>query len=127
MYAGQDRVLALHMLDKALNMGYTENGGFVMTWEESNARVTDEYEWFDANRNAIIENHHGEYAVIQHHHVLGYFPNTDAVWNFIEAQGIQHGDYAAQLCLTEEEESECCYNPYNMEFIDNDDRQDTYS
>jgi hypothetical protein len=78
----------------------------MMTWEENERRVDDEYAWFKANRPGIIAGHHGQKAAIRDHRVWGYFPNTRAAMDYMEAHGIEDGDYAVQDCLTPEEESD---------------------
>jgi hypothetical protein len=83
-----------------------------MTWEENKQRVEDEYAWFNANRAAVIEGHHGEEAVIRDHRVWGYFSTSDDAEAFMDAQGVEYGGYAIQSCLTDQEESDRYYCTY---------------
>jgi hypothetical protein len=82
----------------------------MMTWDETNKRIADEFAWFCAHRAAIIKGHHGEEAVIRHHQVLKYFPDFAAACDWVDAQGYEPGDYAVQKCVTEDEEMDM-YTP----------------
>jgi hypothetical protein len=87
-----------------------------MTWDEQYAktkkRLDDEYAWFDANRASIIEGHHGEKAALRDHRVWGYFPDTPSADAFMRAKGIEEGEYAIQVCVTAQEESDLYHSTY---------------
>jgi N-formylglutamate amidohydrolase len=78
--------------------------GKKMTVAEAKQRVHDEWDWFESCRRNIIEGHKGEWVVIRHHAVQGYFPTMQAGQAFMKAQGIVLGDYITQPCKTKEEE-----------------------
>jgi hypothetical protein len=78
-----------------------------MTVAENKRRIHDEFDWFDAHRTEIIEGHQGEWAAVRDHKVWGYFPTRNAGRAFMEgSMGIEFGDYALQMCQTQEEELE---------------------
>jgi hypothetical protein len=77
-----------------------------VTWEESNKRIDDEYAWFDANRDTVMNGHHGELAAIRDHKVWGYFTKLVDADAFMHDKGFADGDFAVQVCLTQKEESD---------------------
>jgi hypothetical protein len=89
-----------------------------MTYDEklakAKARITDEYSWFDANRDRIITGHHGEEAVIQNHRVLGYFPDLGTADDYMLDRGEEQGTYTIQRCMTKDEELENCITIYAL-------------
>jgi hypothetical protein len=75
--------------------------------KEHDRRVQEEYWWFSANRDSIIKGHHNEWVVLRDHKVLGYFPNTNELFTYMDKSGAPYGSYTVQPCLTLDEEINC--------------------
>jgi hypothetical protein len=101
-------------LTKANSGAIIELRSKYMTKEENYNQVMDEADWFDANRESIIKDHHWEWALILHHKVLGYFSSPEESFAYQTAHGLADSGSATQLCATEDEESDYYYNPYNQ-------------
>lgn len=69
--------------------------------------MKEDYEWFEANRDSIISNHHGQVVVIQNKQVIGYFQDAPAAVEGMKPQKI--GTYIVQRCLTEQEDMSTYY------------------
>lgn len=67
--------------------------------------VSVNYEWFDRNRNSIIENHYNEYVLIHNQSIVDYFKTEQGGLVYAEKNNIQLGDFVLQQCITEQEET----------------------
>lgn len=68
------------------------------------------YNWFDINRDSIIENHSGENVLISDNQVLGYFTDEESALNFADENGLQEGTFLIQWCITQPQEINMFYN-----------------
>jgi hypothetical protein len=72
-----------------------------MTAEE---KVNYEFEWFNAHRDEIIAGHYGQKVLVKDRHVLGYFEDYMPAIEYMDAQGVEMGNYIVQPCVSEEED-----------------------
>ncbi|MBQ7158632.1 MAG: hypothetical protein IJS09_04295 [Treponema sp.] len=67
--------------------------------------LTRNYEWFDKNREKIIEGHHSQYVLIKDETVISYFNSEQEGIKYVNDNNIPFGTFALQRCLTEKEET----------------------
>jgi hypothetical protein len=68
------------------------------------------YQWFNENRENIIQNHDGECVLFKDNTVMGYFPNTQAALSCAEKSGFTIGDFLIQRCVSRENDTMYYYN-----------------
>jgi hypothetical protein len=73
--------------------------------------IDNEFDWFDSNRNHIIDGHRGQWVAIHNRNVSGYFNDHVAAIKFMGASGVSAGDFIVQRCLTKEEDTIHCFTP----------------
>lgn len=69
-------------------------------------KMLELYNWFDANRDEIIKEHHGKIALIHENSVAGYFDNYTDALEYAKKTGFVPEEYSVQDCVTEAEELE---------------------
>jgi hypothetical protein len=67
-------------------------------------KVTYEFEWFNAHRDEIIAGHYGQKALIKDRKVLGYFDDYMPAIKYMDAQGVEMGNYIVHPCVNEDED-----------------------
>jgi hypothetical protein len=65
------------------------------------------YQWFDANRDAIIQNHSGECVLLKDNAVTSYFPDEKTALEYAKKAGFIMGDFLIQDCISKDDE--CMY------------------
>jgi hypothetical protein len=68
------------------------------------------YQWFNENRENIIQNHNGECVLIKDNTVIGYYPNTEAALSNAESRGYDIGEFLIQDCVSKVEDTMMYYN-----------------
>jgi putative alpha-1,2-mannosidase len=68
------------------------------------------YQWFNENREDIIQNHAGECVLIKDNSVIGYFPNSEAALSSAETRCYAMGDFLIQDCVSKVEDTMMYYN-----------------
>jgi hypothetical protein len=68
------------------------------------------YNWFNENREHIIEEHQGEEVLLKDKRVIGYYPDVVAALEAANSKGFQMGDFLIQTCQTREEGMLYYYN-----------------
>jgi hypothetical protein len=68
------------------------------------------YDWFNENREYIIDGHRGERVLLMDKSVIGYYPDVVAALEAANNKGFQMGDFLIQKCHTREEGMLYYYN-----------------
>jgi hypothetical protein len=74
------------------------------------ADLDDLFNWFDKNRELIIEGHHGAEVLLKDKAVVGYYPDVVTALEAANSKGFQMGDFLIQTCQTREEGMLYYYN-----------------
>ena len=61
----------------------------------------DDFRWFEANRESIIEGHFGQSVVIRNASIVGYFPSDRAALDAMKNEPA--GSYIIQRCFPQEQ------------------------
>lgn len=59
--------------------------------------ILEDFEWFDKNREKIIEGHLNESVVIKDKKVLSYYPDDSSALNAMRGQ--EKGSFIIQRCI----------------------------
>jgi hypothetical protein len=61
------------------------------------------YDWFNENREHIIDRPRGEQVLLKDKRVIRYYPDVVAALEAVNSTGFQMGDFLIQKCHTREE------------------------
>ncbi len=76
-----------------------------------NKRLSSLYNWFDMNRDEIINGHENEKVLLSDYVVEGYFKDEHEALMAAKAKKLKLGEFLVQWCIPKNEEYWCCYNP----------------
>jgi hypothetical protein len=79
-------------------------------WRLIMADLDELFDWFNENREQIIEGHRGEEVLLKDKRVIGYYPDVLAALETVNNNGFQMGDFLIQTCNTREEDAMYYYN-----------------
>jgi hypothetical protein len=68
------------------------------------------YDWFNENREWIIEGHRNEEVLIHRNSVIGYYADMVTALQAAKGKGFEIGDFLIQECNTREEDTMYYYN-----------------
>lgn len=67
--------------------------------------IKENYNWFNDNRDAVINGHHGQLAFITDKHVIEYFNSDKDAIDYAKKKNITYGTFIIQPCVSLEEET----------------------
>jgi hypothetical protein len=68
------------------------------------------YDWFNENREHIINGHQGERVLLKDKSVIGYYADVVTALEAANGNGFQMGDFLIQKCHDREEDIAYYYN-----------------
>jgi hypothetical protein len=68
------------------------------------------YDWFNENRDQIIDGHQGYRVLLKDKRVIGYYPDVVTALEATNSKGFQMGDFLIQKCHSREEDIAYYYN-----------------
>jgi hypothetical protein len=68
------------------------------------------YQWFDENREEIIQYYDGECVLLKNSSVIGYYPNMDTALLDAEKKGYALGEFLIQDCVSKSEDTMMYFN-----------------
>jgi len=72
--------------------------------------LDDLYRWFDGNRDAIIEGHEEESALLRKDAVISYFHNDNDALEYAQNAGFSMGEFLIQECIPKDAETMYYHN-----------------
>lgn len=72
--------------------------------------LTSLYNWFDMNRDSLVQGHEGERVLISDGKSLGYFSDEQSAVAAAKKQGLKLGDFLVQRCISAQKEEQMFYN-----------------
>jgi hypothetical protein len=113
LYSKRNYILNLELLFMKAE-GLTKGRESAVSFSDMEALIMadlDElFDWFNENREQIIEGHRGEEVLLKDKRVIGYYPDVLAALETVNNNGFQMGDFLIQTCNTCEEDTMYYYN-----------------
>jgi|WetSurMetagenome_2_1015567.scaffolds.fasta_scaffold00711_44 hypothetical protein len=71
--------------------------------------IKENYNWFNDNRDVVINGHYGQLALITDKHVTGYFDSDKNAIDYAVSKKMSYGTFIIQPCISLKEETVYIY------------------
>lgn len=75
-----------------------------------NENLISLYNWFDIERDNLIQGHENQWVLVSDNNALGYFDDQSAAVSYAKEKGLKVGEFLAQYCITREQEYNMFYS-----------------